>query len=182
VPVGQDQKQHVEVTRDIAVKFNTTYGEAFTLPEPEIAESVAVVPGLDGQKMSKSYDNVLEIFAPEKTLRKKIMGIVTDSTPVEAPKDPAGSTLYQLYRLFVDDTRVREMAERFTKGGYGYGEVKKALFGAVWEYFAPYRAKRAEIAADPGIIRDVRMRGAEKARAIAASTMAAVRKLVGVTA
>ncbi len=179
MPVGQDQKQHVEVTRDIAVKFNQTYGEAFTIPEAEIRSEVAVVPGLDGQKMSKSYDNTIEIFGEEKPIRKKIMGIVTDSTPVESPKDPDTSTIYQLYRLFVNQDEGREMAERFRRGGFGYGDAKKALFGAVWEYFAPFRSKRQELAANLDYVAQVRRAGEEKARAVALETLATVRELVG---
>ena len=179
VPVGQDQKQHVEVTRDIAIKFNQTYGEVFTLPEAEIRGDVAVVPGLDGQKMSKSYDNTIEIFGQEKGIRKKIMGIVTDSTPVESPKDPDTNTIYQLYRLFVSQDEAREMADKFRAGGYGYGDAKKALFGAVWEYFAPFREKRQELAANPDYIAQVRRSGEEKARAEATATLEKVRELVG---
>ncbi|MBD3244130.1 MAG: tryptophan--tRNA ligase [Chitinivibrionales bacterium] len=179
VPVGQDQKQHVEVTRDIALKFNQTYGEVFTIPEAEIQEAVAIVPGTDGQKMSKSYDNTLEIFAPEKPLRKKVMGIVTDSTPVESPKDPDENTIYLLYRLFVDDKSAAAMAERFRAGGYGYGEAKKELFAALWEYFAPYRAKREELLSDPAELDRIRRMGAEKARAQAMPTLQKVRELVG---
>jgi tryptophanyl-tRNA synthetase len=179
VPVGQDQKQHVEVTRDIAIKFNQTYGEVFTLPEAEIRGDVAVVPGLDGQKMSKSYDNTIEIFGQEKVIRKKIMGIVTDSTPVESPKDPDTNTIYQLYRLFVSQDEAREMADKFRAGGYGYGDAKKALFGAVWEYFAPFREKRQELAANPDYIAQVRRSGEEKARAEATATLEKVRELVG---
>jgi tryptophanyl-tRNA synthetase len=181
VPVGQDQKQHVEVTRDLAIKFNQTYGEAFALPEPEIQQAVAAVPGVDGQKMSKSYDNTLEIFLAQKPLRKKVMGIVTDSIPVEEPKDPETNTVYQLYRLFADERQVGEMAGRMRAGGYGYGDAKKALFEAVWECFQPFRQKREELAADPGLVADIRHAGAGKARAVATKTLARVRELVGTT-
>lgn len=179
VPVGQDQKQHVEVTRDIAAKFNATFGEVFTLPDAEIQADVAVVPGVDGQKMSKSYDNVLEIFSEEKPLRKKVMSIVTDSTPVEAPKTPEGNSIYEIYRLLVDGQKAEEMARSFREGGYGYGDAKKELFAALWEYFAPFRRKRAEIAAQPDYVASVRARGAEKAREMAGPTLAKVRELVG---
>jgi tryptophanyl-tRNA synthetase len=181
VPVGQDQKQHVEVTRDIAIKFNQTYGEVFTIPEPEIREEVAVVPGLDGQKMSKSYDNTLEIFAPEKALKKKIMGILTDSTPVEAPKDPERNIIYILYKLFVDEKRAAELADRFRKGGMGYGDAKKELFAVINDYFGPFRAKREKIAADQGYVEEIRRKGAEKVRGLAAPTLEKVRKLVGIS-
>ena len=180
VPVGRDQKQHVEVTRDIAVKFNAAYGEAFTLPEPEIAEEVAIIPGLDGKKMSKSYGNTIEIFGDEKSTRKKIMSIVTDATPVDAPKDPDASTIYQIYKLFADKSRAEEMAARFRGGGYGYGEAKKTLFETVWNYFEPFRKKRVELAANRDYINKVRRDGAEKARAVAAATIGRVRELVGV--
>jgi tryptophanyl-tRNA synthetase len=182
VPVGQDQKQHVEVTRDIAIKFNTTYGEAFTVPEAEIATDVAIVPGIDGQKMSKSYDNTIEIFAPEKPLRKKIMSVVTDSTPVEEPKDPDTNTIYHIYRLLADESRTAEMAEKFRKGGYGYGDAKKELCAVFMDYFAPYRAKREEILKNRDYVAEVRKKGAEKAREIGTKTLETVRRLVGVSA
>jgi tryptophanyl-tRNA synthetase len=179
VPVGKDQKQHLEVTRDIAVKMNETFGNIFKLPEPSIREDAAVVPGTDGAKMSKSYGNTIEIFAGEKAMRKKIMGIVTDSTPVEAPKDPAGNSIYQLYRLFSSADEAAAMAERFRAGGTGYGDFKKQLFGTVWEYFAPMRAKRAELEADPAYVEGILRQGAEKADAIAAIVMARVESAVG---
>ncbi|MBN1130872.1 MAG: tryptophan--tRNA ligase [Chitinispirillaceae bacterium] len=180
VPVGRDQKQHVEVTRDIAERFNNTYGQAFTLPEPEITEELAVIPGIDGQKMSKSYGNVVEIFAEEKALRKKIMSIVTDPTPVEAPKDPDKSIIYALYRLFAEPAPAEELAGRFRAGGLGYGDVKKELFALLWEYFRPFREKRELIVKDGSIVDEVRKKGAEKAREVAIQTLDAVRELVGV--
>ena len=179
VPVGQDQKQHVEITRDIAAKFNATYGEVFTLPDAEIQADVATVPGIDGQKMSKSYDNVLEIFSERKPLRKKVMSIVTDSTPVEAPKPPEGNSIYEIYRLLVNEEKARAMARRFREGGYGYGDAKNELFAALWEYFEPFRRKRAEIASHPDYVADVRAKGAKKARGIAGATLDRVRKIVG---
>ena len=179
VPVGKDQKQHLEVTRDIAVKMNETFGQIFKLPEPSIREDAAVVPGTDGAKMSKSYNNTIDIFATEKAMKKAIMGIVTDSTPVEAPKDPEASSIYQLYRLFAPETESAAMAEKFRVGGTGYGDFKKALFGIVWEYFAPMRAKRAELAADPAHVDEVLRRGAEHANALAERVMARVEKAVG---
>jgi len=180
VPVGKDQKQHVEVTRDIAVKFNATYGEAFTLPEPETPAEIAIIPGVDGQKMSKSYGNTIEIFGEEKATRKKIMGIVTDPTPVEAPKDPDKSIIYAIYRLFADEGKAAEMAGRFRAGGYGYGEAKKELFDMLWSYFEPFRRKRAELADNLDYVNEVRKLGADKAREVAAETMKRVRELVGV--
>ncbi len=180
VPVGMDQKQHVEVTRDIALKFNSLYGEIFVIPESEIREELAVVPGVDGQKMSKSYDNTLEIFAPEKQLRKKIMSIVTDSTPVEEPKDPDTNNVYLLYKLFASESESQEMADKFRQGGFGYGDAKKALFALLMDHFKEERKKREEIAADLGYIQEVRKKGAQKARAVASEVLAKVRKAVGV--
>jgi len=180
VPVGRDQKQHLEMSRDIAVKMNEAYGEGLLkLPEPEISEDVAVIPGLDGQKMSKSYGNTIEMFAPEKALRKRVMGIVTDSTPLEDPKDPEGSTIVALYRLFATPDEVRTMEEEFRAGGVGYGHFKQRLFEAVRDHFAPMRERREEILRDPGYVDEVLRRGAERAREIAGATMERVRKAVG---
>jgi tryptophanyl-tRNA synthetase len=179
VPVGQDQKQHLEMARDIAVKFNEAYAPVLKLPEPEISEEVAVIPGTDGAKMSKSYGNTVEMFAEEKALRKRIMGIVTDSTPLEAPKDPAGSTVVALYKLFAGKDEVRRMEDEHRAGGVGYGEFKKRLFAAMWEYFAPLRARREEILARPDYLEDVLRDGAARAREIAQGTMDRVRTAVG---
>ncbi len=179
VPVGKDQKQHLEVTRDIAVKINELYGPVFKLPEPSIREDAAVVPGTDGAKMSKSYGNTIEIFADEKTMKKKIMGIVTDSTAVDAPKDPATNSIYQLFRLLASAEEANAMAEKFRAGGTGYGDFKKQLFGTVWEYFAPMRAKRAELAADPAWVDEVLRRGAEHANRLAGEVMDRVETAVG---
>ncbi len=179
VPVGKDQKQHVEVTRDLAEKMNRLYGKVFTIPEPSILPNVATIPGLDGQKMSKSYNNTIALFEEEKALKKKIMGIVTDSTPVEAPKDPEGSTIVNLYRLFASADDVARMEASFRAGGVGYGEYKKQLFAAIWEYFAPMRTRRAEMAADAGYIDRVLADGAERARVVALQTMNRVRTAVG---
>lgn len=179
VPVGKDQKQHLEVSRDIAIKFNETYGETFTLPEPYIPEEVATIVGLDGQKMSKSYHNTLEVFAEEKILRRKVMGIVTDSTPVEAPKDPTKSSIVQLYRLFAPADDVARMEAEFRQGGVGYGEFKKRLFGAFWETFRPLRERRAALQADPAQVERALTAGAERARAEASATMRQVRAAVG---
>ena len=179
VPVGKDQKQHVEITRDIAHKMNSIYGPIFKIPEPSILPTVATIPGLDGQKMSKSYDNTIELFLEEKALKKKIMGIVTDSTPVEAPKDPATSSIVALYRFFAPDADVEKMEADFCNGGLGYGDFKKRLFGAIWDYFAPMRAKRAELAADPGYVESVLTAGSARASSTAAPVMDRVRKAVG---
>ena len=182
VPVGKDQKQHLEITRDLAVKFNEIYGETFKMPEPRIQETTAVVPGLDGQKMSKSYSNTIEIFAEEKVIRKKIMGLVTDSTPVESPKDPADSTILALYRLVAPPEEAARMEDEFRAGGVGYGDFKKRLFGALWEYFAPMRARRAEILAEKNYLDDVLAHGARQARAAASHVMHRVRSAVGLRA
>ena len=179
VPVGRDQKQHLEVTRDIAVKINETFGEVFKLPEPRIQASTGVVPGLDGQKMSKSYGNTIDIFGEEKETRKRVMSIKTDSTPVEAPKDAESSVIFQLYSLFAGEAERAEMRDAFAKGGTGYGEFKKQLFAAVWEYFAPMRARRAEILAQPDYIDDVLSDGAQRANQIADGVMCRVRDAVG---
>jgi len=180
VPVGRDQKQHVEVTRDIAIKFNNTYNEVFTIPEPEIREELAVVPGVDGQKMSKSYGNTIEIFGEEKKIRKKIMSIVTDPTPVEAPKDPDKSIIYALYKLFAEPAQTEDLANRYRAGGLGYGTAKKELFALLWDYFAEARKKREELSVNADFIMEIRKKGAEKARAAAAETMKMVREVVGV--
>lgn len=179
VPVGKDQKQHVEITRDLATKMNGIYGPIFKIPEPSILPTVATIPGLDGQKMSKSYDNTIELFLEEKALKKKIMGIVTDSTPVETPKDPATSSIVALYRFFAPEADVEKMEADFRAGGVGYGDFKKRLFGAVWEYFSSMRAKRAELAADPGYVDTVLKAGAERASSTASQVMERVRKAVG---
>jgi len=179
VPVGKDQKQHVEVTRDIASAFNRVFGEVFVIPQPSIVPNVATILGLDGQKMSKSYGNTLAVFEEEKAMRKKVMSIVTDSTPVEAPKDPDKSSIISLYRLVAEESAVKQMEEEFRIGGIGYGDFKKRLFEATWSYFAPMRARRAEIDADPGYIDRILAEGAEKARAVAEKTMKRVREAVG---
>jgi tryptophanyl-tRNA synthetase len=182
VPVGKDQKQHLEITRDIAIKFNELYGAVFKLPEPSIREEVATILGLDGQKMSKSYGNTIELFLPEKMLRKKIMSIVTDSTPVEEPKDPTGSAIISLYKLFATANGVASMEHDFRAGGIGYGEFKKRLFEVIWESFAPMRQRRAELEADTGYVDHVLTEGASRAQEVAQRTMARVRRAVGISA
>jgi tryptophanyl-tRNA synthetase len=179
IPVGKDQKQHVEVTRDVAIKFNNEYGEVFTLPEPQIDESVATVPGLDGQKMSKSYGNTIDLFLEEKALRKQIMRIVTDSTPVEEPKNPETCNVFNIYRLFLNKGQEEELRKRYLAGGTGYGEVKQELFETVRDFFAPFTEKRKELLADPDGLRKTLAQGAEKARYIGNKTMRKVRKKVG---
>ena len=180
VPVGHDQKQHVEVARDIAATMNRLFGEKlFVMPEPSILPQVAAVAGLDGRKMSKSYDNTIALFEDEKPLRKKIMGIVTDSTPVEAPKDPDKSGIVPLYRLFAGDADVKTMEEQFRAGGVGYGDFKKRLFEALWDYFRPMRERRASFAANPEFVDEILRAGGERAKAVAMRTMQRVRAAVG---
>ena len=179
VPVGRDQKQHVEVTRDLAEKANRIFGPIFTVPQPSIVSEVATVIGLDGQKMSKSYNNTIGLFEEEKVLRKKIMSIVTDSAAVEDSKDPATSSIIALYKLCADADAVTLMEDQFRAGGLGYGEFKKRLFEALWEKFAPFRAKRAALEADPAALDAILLDGAARARAVALPTMERVRKAVG---
>ena len=168
VPVGRDQKQHVEMTRDMAIKFNETYGQTFTLPEPLIREEVAVVPGTDGQKMSKSYGNTIEIFGDEKAIRKKIMSIVMDSRTPQEPKPDAEKNLaIQLLRLVAPATVAKDFEDHLRAGGLGYGELKKALFEHYWNYFADARRRRAELAANLDHVHQVLNDGAAKARALA---------------
>ncbi|MDD5677539.1 MAG: tryptophan--tRNA ligase [Kiritimatiellae bacterium] len=179
VPVGQDQKQHVEVTRDIAVKFNQKFGETFKIPEPLIRESVAVVPGLDGQKMSKSYNNTIELFAPQAETRKAIMRIVTDSKTVAEPKDPAACNIFKLYSLFAPEQEREAMAARYRAGGLGYGEVKKALYEHFRTYFEPFRQRRMEYQNDPERVEQILQRGAARAREELRKTLKAARRAVG---
>ncbi len=185
VPVGKDQKQHIEITRDLAVKINETFGQSepdgriFKLPKPRIQAATEVVPGIDGQKMSKSYGNNIDIFGDEKEMRKRVMSIVTDSTPVEAPKDASRSTIFQLYSLVASKSEIADMREKFQKGGTGYGDFKKELFEKLWEYFTPMRKRREEILADKSYIDNVLARGAERANQIANQVMERVRQAVG---
>ncbi len=179
VPVGKDQKQHLEITRDLAIRFNNEHGNIFTIPEGFIPENVAVVPGIDGQKMSKSYNNTIPIFAPEKAMRKIIMSIVTDSTPMEEPKDPEKCNVVALYKLVASPEEVEAMKEKYRAGNYGYGHAKQALFERLWEYFAPMRAKRAELAANPDYVWGILKNGAERAAAEADKTLDKVRTAVG---
>ena len=177
VPVGKDQKQHLEVTRDLAQKFNNAYGEIFKLPDAYIPDSVATIPGTDGQKMSKSYHNTIELF--DVSVKKKVMGIVTDSQPMEAKKEPDGNSIYELYKLFATPDEVAAMADAFRAGGYGYGNAKKELLAAYHRLFDPFKARRDELAKDPGALEDILKSGAERARAAAAPTMEKVRRAVG---
>ena len=179
VPVGRDQKQHVEVTRDIAIKFNNQYGNVFTVPEPSIRESVAVVPGIDGQKMSKSYDNHIELFGDEKSAKSRIMKIVTDSTPLEQPKDPEKCNVFALYRLFATPEETDAMAKRYRAGGFGYGEAKKALFEKMRDALAPFRRRREELARNMDFVEETLRKGGERARQEAGRTLSAARRAMG---
>ena len=179
VPVGQDQKQHLEMARDIAQRFNHVYGvEVFKLPEPQILEEVAVVPGTDGRKMSKSYANTIRMFWPEKELKQAVMGIVTDSTPLEAPKD-VKTPLFQLWSLFATPAEREELFARAKQGGLGYGEVKKDLLRRLLAHFEPARAKRAELEKRPADVEDVLASGARRARELAAPVLEAAREAAG---
>lgn len=180
VPVGADQVQHIEMTRDMAGHFNTIYGDTFRLPEPRIEEATAKVPGTDGQKMSKSYGNTIGIFDEGKALKTRVMGIVTDSTPVEEPKDPDTNTVWQLYRLVASPEAVGEMAEQFRAGGYGYGTAKKALLEAVDAYFAPFREKRKALAAHPDDVEQMLIEGASRARVHARRVLDRAREACGI--
>jgi len=179
VPVGQDQKQHLEMTRDIASKFNQQFGEVFVLPKPYILDASAVVPGTDGRKMSKSYGNEIGIFDEGKDLKKKIMSIVTDSAPVDDPKDPEGSTPFLLLSLLATPEETKEWEERYKKGGMGYGEVKTRLLQLVDEHFAPFRERRRELAATPDYVMDVLRDGGARARTVAQGVMQKVREVTG---
>jgi tryptophanyl-tRNA synthetase len=179
VPVGKDQKQHIEITRDLVIKFNDTYGPTLKLPEPSIRDETAVVPGLDGEKMSKSYGNTIGIFEDQASMRKKIMSLKTDSTPVEAPKAEEHSTILALYRLAASPDDYTQMESEFRAGGIGYGEFKKRLFAALWEYFEPMRRRRKEILADPGYVEMVLREGRVRANEVAEEVMSRVRSATG---
>lgn len=179
VPVGRDQKQHVEVTRDIAIKFNQRFGEIFKIPEPSIRENVAVVPGIDGQKMSKSYDNHIELFGSPKATKKRVMQIVTDSTALEDPKDPDSCNVFALYSLFASDQEKSDMAQQYRAGGFGYGHAKKALLEVMERELGPHREKREALAKDLDYVKDVLREGGRKARAAARETLDQARTAMG---
>jgi len=180
VPVGEDQGQHIEVARDLAASFNFTFGETFVLPKAKILDSSARVPGLDGEKMSKSYNNTLDALEDPKALRKQIMRIVTDSRPVDEPKEPEGDHLYQLYSLFATDAQREEMAATYRRGGFGYGQVKKALADLAENYFAEARARRKDLEANPDRVRQVLAEGAATARKKAAEVLSRAQHACGV--
>lgn len=180
IPVGKDQKQHLEITRDIAQKINHHFQEnIFVIPEPLIREEVMVVPGIDGQKMSKSYHNTIDIFLPEKDLRKQIMRIVTDSTPLEAPKNPNNCTVFKLYSLLASPEQVNEMRENYLRGGYGYGQAKQALFEMILERFKEERKRYQELQNHPEEVERILRKGSEKAREVATKVLNRVRKAFG---
>jgi len=179
VPVGADQKQHIEVTRDIAARFNKAYGPIFTLPNEQILDEVAVVPGTDGRKMSKSYGNTIEIFESEKSIRTKIMRIVTDSTPIEEPKDPDKCNVFALLKLVASPDELTKWENRYRSGGTGYGEAKKRLSELIIDYFKPFRQKRAELENNIDYVKQVLADGASRARKIAVETLGQARRAVG---
>ncbi|MFK7846423.1 MAG: tryptophan--tRNA ligase [Rhodothermales bacterium] len=183
VPVGADQKQHIEITRDLAQRFNNTFCDednpVFPVPDPLILEDVAIVPGVDGRKMSKSYDNTIGIFDEGKALKKKVMGIVTDSTPLEEPKDPEKDNVFALIKLFADDENIARIADAYKAGGYGYGHAKKELLGLITEYFAEARDRRRDLEAREDYVMDVLKEGGKKARMKADAYMEKVRTATG---
>ena len=179
VPVGKDQKQHLEVARDIGIRFNHVFGETFVIPEPAIEESVATVPGIDGQKMSKSYGNTIPIFLEGKQLKKGVMAIQTDSTPVEEPKDPDACNLYNIFKLFAPVDRLAEVRKLYVEGGAAYGYIKQELVDLIEDYFKDAREKRAELLQDKESLKKILAQGAHKAREKAAPTLDLVRKRVG---
>lgn len=182
VPVGADQIQHVEVTRDLAQRFNATYSESLQLPQPYVLDVTAKVPGTDGEKMSKSYNNTIPIFETPKALRKKIMSIRTDSTPLEEPKDPDTCAVFDLYRLFATETQQAALADRYRAGGMGYGEAKQALYDASMAYFADAFERRARLEADPDTVENILKEGARRARRKAQEVLERVRTACGLSA
>ncbi|GAF74769.1 unnamed protein product, partial [marine sediment metagenome] len=179
VPVGEDQRQHVEVTQDIQGKFNHAFGEVFVRPEPYILPDVAVVPGTDGRKMSKSYDNVIELFGEGKETKRKIMSLVTDSTPLADPKDPERCNAFALLRLFAPEEELAEWERRYRKGGTGYGETKERVFELFEERFGEAREKYGNLARDLDYVNDVLADGGRRARAVACEVMEEVRAATG---
>jgi tryptophanyl-tRNA synthetase len=179
VPVGEDQVQHIEVCRDIARSFNHHFGEVFVLPTAKVLASSAKVPGTDGEKMSKGYNNTIEIFEDVKSARKKVMRMTTDSRPMEEPKEPESDHLFQLYSLFVDDEAREKMAGLYRRGGFGYGEIKKSLADAAEQYFARARQLRVQLASEPGAVDEILNDGASRARRQAGEVLARARKACG---
>ena len=181
VPVGEDQKQNIEITRDLAGKFNHAFdGEFLKLPEEHIVKSVAVVPGIDGRKMSKSYDNTINIFAEGKALKKRVMAIQTNSTTLEDPKDPQSDNVFALIKLFADKEMQNEIAEKYRAGGYGYGHAKKELLAMIEDYFGEARERRKELVKDLDYVHDVLREGSKKARKRAEEVMEPIREVAGI--
>ena len=179
VPVGKDQKQHLEITRDLASSFNHQYGDTFVLPESKISESVMTIPGTDGRKMSKSYGNVVDVFLPKKQLKKQIMGIQTDSTPLEDPKDPNTCNVFALYKLLATDEKSKQLAEKYRGGNFGYGHAKTALLELILEEFGSAREKFDHYIENPEEVFSALKMGAEKARPVAQATLNRVRNKLG---
>jgi tryptophanyl-tRNA synthetase len=179
VPVGKDQKQHLEITRDLASSFNHQYGDTFVLPESKISESVMTIPGTDGRKMSKSYGNVVDVFLPKKQLKKQVMGIQTDSTPLEDPKDPNTCNVFALYKLLATDEQSKQLAEKYRGGNFGYGHAKKALLELILEEFGSAREKFDHYIENPEEVFSALKMGAEKARPVAQATLNRVRNKLG---
>ncbi len=181
VPVGADQKQNIEISRDLAARFNRIFGgEYLRIPEPYIVESVATVPGIDGRKMSKSYDNTIDIFDSGKTLKKKVMAVVTDSTPLEDPKDPDACNVYALIRLFAGEEKNAEIRGKYQSGGFGYGHAKKELLTLIGDYFSEARVRREKLAGDPDTVWDMLREGGRKARERAETVMGPIREATGI--
>ena len=180
VPVGRDQKQHVEIARDIAIKFNNIYGETFKLPTPKIEDNTAIIPGIDGQKMSKSYNNFISPFWSDSEIKKQVMKIVTDSTPVDAPKDPDKCNVFNIYKILATKSEIDDIRAKYINGGFGYGDAKKILLAKILDYFAPIKKRYLELKNDLGSVEAVLKDGAERASSVANKTMELVRKNVGV--
>ncbi len=180
VPVGKDQKQHVEFARDIAEKFNLTYGEGFKIPEAKILNETQTVVGIDGRKMSKSYGNTIKIFDEEKNIKKSIMGIVTDSKGVDETKNPANCNIFKIYSLFLNENEKEELERKYTEGGTGYGVLKKELFETLMEYFKKARIRRNELKNDREYVENILAKGKERAKSIANEKMSKIRELIGI--
>jgi len=180
VPVGKDQKQHIELTRDIAIRFNDIYGRVFPEVEPLIEDEVAVIPGIDGEKMSKSYSNTIEMFAEENKIKKQVMRIVTDSKEMADKKDPETCNIFKLYKLFGDKEGIKTLSDKYKEGGMGYGEAKKILLAKILDYFTPYRKKYDELKSNPKKVWEILDEGAVKARKVAQETMLEVKKKIGI--
>ena len=179
VPVGKDQKQHLEMTRDLGSKFNHIYGENFVIPKSQIQENVMLVPGTDGQKMSKTYGNFINVFAPKNVIKKQVMGILTDDKPLEASKDPESSVPFQLYSLIATDEKIKEMRANYLAGGYGYGHAKKELLNTILEVFKEPREKYDNYMANTDLLEVELLKGAQKAKIIAAEVLNRTREKVG---